>query len=79
MRLGYPKITCPFPGSPPMTLSMACSKCRSWTEGLRWRAAISAASLQTLEISAPESGEESQVSVSGCWRSTEINFNQGKI
>ena len=36
-----------------MTLSMACSRCFSPTEGFGWRAAIRAASLQTLEISAP--------------------------
>ena len=42
---------------PAITLSMACSKCVSSTLGDRNLAAISAASLHTLAISAPEDKE----------------------
>lgn len=40
---------------PPMTRSMACSKCLALTDGPRCLAAINAASLQTLAMSAPDS------------------------
>lgn len=43
----------PGGNSPPMTLSMACSKCFWLMASERWRAAIRAASLQTLAMSAP--------------------------
>ena len=48
--------------SPPMTLSIACSKCFWLMASERWRAAIRAASLQTLAMSAPDikQGEEAQ-------------------
>lgn len=40
--------------SPPITRSMACSKCFWLMASDRWRAAISAASLQTFAMSAPD-------------------------
>lgn len=43
---------------PPMTRSMACSKCLLLTDESKCLAAISAASLQTLAMSAPDSFRE---------------------
>lgn len=42
---------------PPITLSIACSKCFWFIASERCRAAINAASLQTLAISAPKGRE----------------------
>lgn len=49
---------CWFHDSPPITLSMACSKCLVLTAPLRCLAAIRAASLHTLAMSAPERREQ---------------------
>lgn len=46
--------------SPPITLSMACSKCFWLMASERWRAAMSAASLQTFAMSAPGGRKKSQ-------------------
>lgn len=68
--------------SPPMTLSMACSKCFWLIASERWRAAIRAASLQTLAMSAPDWRRAGRTKVclgpSGCTKS-EASFSSAYL
>lgn len=54
LLLGSSRNTSSSKHPPPITRSMACSKCLALTDGFRCLAAISAASLQTLAMSAPD-------------------------
>lgn len=64
---------------PPITLSIACSKCFWFIASERCLAAIKAASLQTLAISAPESREGMNYTFSTIFSHSSIKITFSRI